>query len=211
MLSKGDVAADRAECVSALADGEVGSGEVAAACARWRDDAIARRQWHEYQLIGDVLRSEDLASTAARDSAFLRSLRLRLEAEPVVLAPATPIESPSGVLPVAAAVAMPGGVRRGWFMPSAVAATLAAVVVGGAMSLRAPSALAPQPLAVAVPQGSPVAADTSEPVLTVANGRLIRDARLDRYLAAHQQWSGGSVVGGHAAYLRQASADAPQR
>ena len=35
--------------------------------------------------------------------------------------------------------------------------------------------------------------------------------RFEQYLAAHQQWSGGAVIGGHAAYLRQVSADAVTR
>lgn len=216
MMIKGEGYGDRAEAISALADGELGSGEVAAACGRWRDDPGARAQWHDYQLIGDVLRSEDLASTSERDSDFLRALRQRLDAEPVVLAPS--VETlPQGVpisAPRVAPVVAVAGARRTWVLPSAVAATVAAVVVGGAMSFRVPSgsgaATAPQ-LATNEPRPTLVATEPPEQVVTVANGRLIRDARLDRYLAAHQQWSGGSVVGGHAAYLRQASADAPQR
>lgn len=216
MMIKGDGFGDRAEAISALADGELGSGEVAAACAHWRNHTDARTQWHDYQLIGDVLRSEDLASTAAHDSDFLRALRQRLDAEPVVLAPSVDTMPPGAAVPasVAAPVTAVAGARRTWVIPSAVAATVAAVVVGGVMSLRMPaggSAASGPQLAAGEPKPTLVSTEPNEQVVTVANGRLIRDARLDRYLAAHQQWSGGSVVGGHAAYLRHASADASQR
>ena len=66
-----------AEQLSALADGELEAGAVAAACASWRDDESARARWHSYQLIGDVLRSDDLASSAEKDAAFMAALRTR--------------------------------------------------------------------------------------------------------------------------------------
>jgi sigma-E factor negative regulatory protein RseA len=216
MTIKRERSVDRAEVLSALADGELAASEVAQACAEWRDDPQVRGRWHEYQLIGDVLRSEDLASTAAHDSAFLRALRERLDAEPVVLAPAPLAETVVIESQPASAAHAAAGRRRAWFVPSAVAATLAAVVVGGVMTSRQPSDSAPVFMAKGLPQTAPqvvpVSTDTSpETPVTVIDGRLIRDARLDRYLAAHQQWSGGSVVGGHATYLRQASVDGPQR
>ncbi|HZF79889.1 MAG TPA: sigma-E factor negative regulatory protein, partial [Rubrivivax sp.] len=46
------------ERLSALVDGDPQSVE--AACDLWRDDPQARRAWHTYHLIGDVMRSEDL-------------------------------------------------------------------------------------------------------------------------------------------------------
>lgn len=67
-----------AERLSALVDGEAADDDVKQACAEWRGDAKARQSWHAYQLIGDVLRSDDLASAAGRDEAFLRRLRARL-------------------------------------------------------------------------------------------------------------------------------------
>lgn len=225
MTIKGDganeQANERAEQWSALADGELDGASLPALFAEWRDDASARARWHSYQLIGDVLRSEDLASTAAHDSSFMAALRLRLDAEPVVLAPsAMPTAAPerrSGAMPVAAVA---GARRRAWLAPSAVAAGFVAVVASGLMYTRSPApqpasagmAAAPQ-AAAPVPVGlQPAGRDVNaEPPLMVANGSLIRDARLDRYLAAHQQWSGGSVIGGHAAFLRHVATDAGKR
>ena len=39
----------------------------------WASDPAAREHWHACQLIGDVLRSEDLASTPRRDGALADS------------------------------------------------------------------------------------------------------------------------------------------
>ncbi|MDB5818796.1 MAG: hypothetical protein JWQ11_2436, partial [Rhizobacter sp.] len=76
-----------ADGLSALIDGEADSAIAARWCEQWRVDDKTRCDWHAYQLIGDVLRSEDLASTGQADSAFLMSLRGRLALEPVVVAP----------------------------------------------------------------------------------------------------------------------------
>jgi sigma-E factor negative regulatory protein RseA len=43
------------------------------------------------------------------------------------------------------------------------------------------------------------------------NGTFIRDARLDRYLAAHQQFAGASPIGAPSAFLRHAAVEAPGR
>src|ERR1700712_3520641 len=73
--------------LSALADGDATGSEAARAFQAWRDDGDARSTWHAYQLIGDVLRSDDLATEPAADESFLVALRARLATEPVVLAP----------------------------------------------------------------------------------------------------------------------------
>ena len=50
-----------------------------------------------------------------------------------------------------------------------------------------------------------------EPQTLVADGQLIRDARLDRYLAAHKQFAGVSVLGLPSSFVRSAAIDAPKR
>ena len=68
---------DRHSGLSAAADGDADA--LGAACLAWRDDAAARSTWHAYHLIGDVLRSGELATTPQRDAAFLRAFQLVLE------------------------------------------------------------------------------------------------------------------------------------
>src|SRR5688572_30452696 len=101
---------DPRQRLSELVDGEADAGSVQRACAAWRESPSMRASWHAYHLIGDVLRSDDLAHPVERDEAFLASLRSRLAAEPVVLAPA------------AAAAADTPRRRRTWAAPAAMAA-----------------------------------------------------------------------------------------
>ncbi len=211
-----------AERLSALTDGELDAHGTAAACVEWRDDESARARWHSYQLIGDVLRSDDLASTAAKDSAFLLKLRARLAEEPVVLAP-QPLSSPmsTAVMPPTPATSGTGGAIRskrnwGWLTPTAVAAGF--VAVAGSLTLAwAPLKIADTPaatLAAVQPARAVVvnsaAQEAVEPQVLVANGQLVRDARLDRYLAAHKQFAGAAMLGVPSAFVRSAAAEAPK-
>ena len=62
---------DALESLSAMVDGEADSAMVERLCAAWREQPAARAWWHTCHVIGDVLRSEDLTSSAKRDAAFL--------------------------------------------------------------------------------------------------------------------------------------------
>lgn len=119
------------EALSALADGEAQSPEVARACAAWRDHADARANWHAYQLIGDVMRSEDLAQ-ASSGEAFLKNFRERLAKEPVVLAPSAAQAQRAAQEQVAVRDQQLKPLkRRAWLGPVGVAAGF--VLVVGAM------------------------------------------------------------------------------
>jgi len=169
--------------LSALADGEAQAAD--RACAGWRDDAEARRTWHAYQLIGDVMRSEDLARPAAGDAAFLAGLRERLAAEPAIVAP----------MPVAVQAVIAARRRHAWLVPVAAAAGF--VVVAGVLVVARVS----QPGAEA-PAGLAKAADTAPFV-------LVRDERLDEYLRAHQSARGGVAVAAPAGALRRVEMTVP--
>ena len=206
------------ESLSALTDGELDSAATAKACAAWRDDPAQRSAWHAYQLIGDVLRSDDLAASARRDAAFLAVVRARLADEPVVLAPEA---GPMPDVAVRPAVAARRGGRWSWMAPTAVAAgfvmvTGALLVTRAPLPAGAPSQLAATPFGgsqqqVAVPTLAATDALTVEPRPVGANGKLIRDPRLDRYLAAHQQFAGTSALGVPSGFLRNAAAEVPNR
>src|SRR5574343_695773 len=120
-----------AERLSALSDGELPDDEVAAACRAWRDDAGCRAQWHAHHLIGDVLRSPDLAVRPAADEAFLQGLRARLAAEPVPLAPApwqaAPVVTGDPLLDTVRPAAVRRPRLRRWAAPAGIAAGLALV------------------------------------------------------------------------------------
>lgn len=200
------------EALSALADGELDGAAVQRLCVSWRDDASVRRTWHAYQLIGDALRSDDLAAKPAHDEAFLLALRARLAQEPVVLAPQ----------PIAAKHA-PARRRAAWAAPFAVAAGFMAVagvlvVTRVALPLN-PDAQPSSGASIAALQpdmrgAQPVAA--SEMNVDAASAgpadlRVIRDARLDRYLAAHKQFGNRAGLSVPGATLRDAAAVMPER
>jgi sigma-E factor negative regulatory protein RseA len=190
--------------LSALMDGELQASAVGPACGQWRESSQARAQWHAYHLIGDVLRSEDLSMDAAHDAAFLASFRKRLAQEPVVLAPTPPV--------AAVQVATP---RRAWATPAAVAAGFVAVagvllvsqMAGGPSQSNVDLAAAP----IVQPVVPVSATEPGDPPAVVLNGQLIRDARLDEYLAAHKKFGGSSVSGGPSGFLRNAAADGTSR
>jgi len=207
------------ENLSALTDGELDSTAVARACAAWRDDPGAQSAWHSYLLIGDVLRSEDLASRPGHDAAFLARLRERLADEPTVLAPeplaAEPLPQPAPLVANGARSA-----RWSWMAPSAVAAGFV-LVAGAVLVTRSPLPLgtaADTTITARAPMGSgplvtaPTLADASfEPQSQRVTGKVIRDSRLDRYLAAHQQFAGTTALGVPSGFLRNAAAEVPNR
>ncbi|MFM8696088.1 MAG: sigma-E factor negative regulatory protein, partial [Betaproteobacteria bacterium] len=87
--------------VSAVMDGQAEEAEL----QRWLADEAGqgpvRQDWHAYHLIGDVMRSSDLASDAAHDQRLLSAVRQTIAQEPVVLAPAAlaAVEPPLGRAP----------------------------------------------------------------------------------------------------------------
>jgi sigma-E factor negative regulatory protein RseA len=207
--------------LSALADGEAGSADTVASCETWSRDATVRRDWHAWHLIGDVLRSEDLASDPRADRQFCAAVFARLASEAVVLAP-----SPRATADVPSrADSRRRSGRSRWTFASAVAAGFF-LVAGTFALLRPGEAPAPAPIALAdgavapavaaVPAPAAVApiaaADSAAPpVAVVADNRLIRDAQLDGYLVAHKQFAGISALGVPSVFLRSATVDSASR
>jgi sigma-E factor negative regulatory protein RseA len=220
------------ERLSALMDGEVERDAAAQACGHWRESVTVQTQWHAYHLIGDVMRSDDLATDPASDLAFLTAFRARLANEPVVLAPQMMDSMPS--FDAARAPRVANGGRSGrwsWVGTSAIAAGFVAVagvlvvtrpglpgLGNNAPEQRTIASTAPLPAAERAPvtlvsggTPSPSLATAAEPQIFVANGQFIRDARLDQYLSAHKQFAGSSALGVPSAFLRNATADAADR
>ena len=200
---------DLRQWLSDLTDGRLDAASVAHGCAGWAHDAQARRTWHAYQLIGDVLRSDELARDPCRDRAFLVTLRTRLRAEPVTFAPG-PVAAPaahgrrSGFAAARRA--------RRWGRPIAVAAGFVAVA-GVVVVLRTPAsdadgatpalAIAPagsvRPATAGAPLGAAgirvgagVAAAAPDASGSTPRAEMLRDARLDQYLSAHREALAGS-------------------
>ncbi len=191
MQAGDDAAAISRQGLSALLDGDPQGADAQAvqrACAFWRDDGQARQDWHAWSLIGDVMRSDELAQPPSRDAAFLARLRERLATEPVVLAPA----------PAATAAAAARGWRQAWLLPTAVAAGFVAVAGVLVVARTGPAATAPTLASTEVAGGLSLVtvpgALPSPPSSAPAGAGIIRDPRLDSYLRAHQTARGGMTA-----------------
>ena len=114
----------RGEQLSALADGQLQGDEFAAALA-WAAEDEGRDTWEVYHLVGDVLRSSDLARPA--NPAFLSRLREELAKE----APPQRPQAPVPLNPVVAhgPVAANASVFR-WKMVAGFASLAAVAAIG---------------------------------------------------------------------------------
>jgi sigma-E factor negative regulatory protein RseA len=198
---------DKRQRLSELVDGEADAQEAQHLCRAWRDDTELRERWHAYQLIGDVLRSEDLAHPVPRDELFLTALRSRLADEPAVLAPSP---QRGAMRPRRPAWLAPAAVAAGFVVVAGVLVLTRVAAPIGDDSSAATLASARAPLRVAASSG-PQSEATTEVQALVADGKLIRDARLERYLAAHKQYGGSSAVTVPGVVLRSSATLAPER
>jgi sigma-E factor negative regulatory protein RseA len=191
----------RAELISAALDGESlhghGAGADRASITALGDfltslDDEGRTRWTDYHVVGDALRSDDLAGSPAASYAFLARFSARLESEPHLMAP----------------TALQANVRRGLslrrrvlpaFAVAAAAATLTWIVVPQLQGVG--TGATAQMAADAPPAVRPVQRVALAPTTAVATGQapvaeanIIRDANLDQYLEAHQQFAQQPMV-----------------
>lgn len=156
-------------------------------------DHVDRTTWSAYHLIGDALRSDDLAVHPAASHAFLAGFAARLDAEPHVIGPGR-VSAHRGASVLRRRIAPALAV-------AAAAATLSWIVLpqfqhGGASQgtiQTASTHVRPDVQAVAM-SGAPGAQE----------GNIIRDARLDQYLEAHQQFAQQPMMPGSMPLIRAA-------
>ena len=177
----------RLDLLSSSMDDELGLDDADQMLSIWHQDAGARAAWHAYHLIGDVLRSKDLAVAPAHDEVFLQALRGRLTREPVPIKPGQPVADRSAGRSAGQSAGQLAGRSAGWWLvPGAMAACL--VAGAGCWAVyRAidPGRQADRPQLV---QRAPAA------------GELVRNAGLDRYLEAHRTLANGVVAVGGSQY-----------
>jgi sigma-E factor negative regulatory protein RseA len=179
------------ELISALADGELQGEAFARGVESALSDAAARRAWATYHLIGDVLRSGELA-VAREPVAFAERLRERLRDElPAAVAPSTH-EMPVVAAPRRAAA---NDTSFRWKLAAGFASVAAVSAI--AWSLAAGTA--------GRPEAGQLAKGGNGAVLTSAGGVMIRDPQLDELLAAHRQLRGPSALQMSAGFVRNAT------
>ena len=203
------------EWFSALMDGQVSEGEFDAVMGVLDSPGgQASDCWQVYHLIGDVLRSPDLAG-CGYDLGLAQRVRASIASEPA-----------RELVPVAQALrqdkhfdamrpAANDGVFR-WKMVAGLASFAAVAAVGWSMVSgagpqsfggaqlaqgAAPAFSSAQVLAVAAPGQAAIGASDLDPAAPV----ILRDARLDELMAAHRQAAGMSAMGGASGFLRNAT------
>lgn len=187
---------DARELASALADGELQGAEFAQALAALQGSEEAQRHWHDYHLVGDVLRSGAGSALGAHDPAFMARLRQRLQeqaGQPRALAPPmlAPIRHSAN-----------DGVWR-WRLVAGLSSLAVMGLLG--WQLTAPRPQDGVAVQLARP-GTPPA-----PVASAEGPVMIRDPRLDQLIAAHQQLGGTSALQMPAGFLRNATFERPAR
>jgi sigma-E factor negative regulatory protein RseA len=195
------------ELVSALVDGQLRGKDFAALMELVGQHAEVRAAWHDYHLVGQVLRSGERMDGVG-DPAFVASLRGRLQGEVI----GTPLDRVLESASMPEAAAKPGSANEPVFRWKLVAgfASLAAVVAigwnavnlsdAGRDSAKLASASAPPTLVA-----QPLTGSAGEPQV------MIRDPRLDELLAAHKQLGGTSALQMPAGFLRNATFEGPGR
>lgn len=185
------------ELISALADGQLQGDAFARGVELAASDPAAREAWQAYHLIGDVLRSGELA-VASSPSAFVERLQRRLQDEPPLGARATTPE-------VAAPPRREEAANDGSFRWKLVAG-FASVAAIGAMAWSLVGGLP------AKPASAELAKAPAGTVLTAGErGVMIRNPQLDELLAAHRQLGGASALQMSTGFVRNATFEASGR
>jgi sigma-E factor negative regulatory protein RseA len=198
------------DSLSAMADGELHGEAFAQTLAACEHDPALLANWHDYHLIGDVLRSADLAVIQG-SSRFLTRLQSRLAHE--ALQPNVP-----------SAVEISAESERPTVMSPSLTNQAAAndpafrwKIVAGFASMAAVAMMLWTQIATTGSTGSQLAQSSSsspnhqvsEPVLVASpQGAMLRDARLEDLLAAHKQVAGNSALQMPSGFLRNATFEA---
>ncbi len=192
------------EMVSALADGELHEAALAGCLEKVLADPALQSDWATWHMIGDVLRSPELACGAA-SAVFVTRLRDRLEAESVAL-PGAPVlvhaQEPVPASPAHRVAANDSNFR--WKLLAGFASMAAVAAIGwSAVGLSGGASVQPQ-----------LASAPAQPPTVLASGEnsvMIRDARLDELMAAHRQFGSGAAIQMPSGALRNAAFEAQVR
>lgn len=190
------------ELLSALVDGELHGEalEQALACA---ESAEGCASWELYHVVGDVLRSPDLAHHSQHD--LLTGLRAQLAAEPPLQLASSAIQQVAGAMekPHSAVVGLRDPAANSavfrWKAAASFATVAAVAAIGWGVLVQSSG-----------PSGAQLAADSvASPVVAVATGQgqelVLRDPRLDALMISQHQNASRASLQPPAEFLRNAS------
>lgn len=188
------------ELMSALADGQLQGEELARGLALVTSDPVALEAWQAYHLVGDVLRSGELAGGTA-PQAFLARLQESLREEQALGAAAV---RPILVLPAPQPAHAANDPSQRWKLVAGFASVAAVAAIGWTALGTGTKADGPQ-LAASPSAGQGVVLTATE------RGTMLRDARLDQLMQAHRQFGGTTALQSSAGFLRNATFEGSAR
>jgi sigma-E factor negative regulatory protein RseA len=201
-----DNSLNKREMVSDLMDGRLREAEFAAAVQAVQAPGSAREAWQSYHLVGDVLRSADLAS-GVHDAAFLSRFQARMrQVQPLQpqIYPgkaALAVGATAQILPPQTQGPEAANEERfSWKWVAGFASLMLVVLAGWNMAGGMTGQPTAPQLAAAQPEAPAVLVETG------SEGQLmLRDPRLDQLLMAHRQSGGASALQVPSGFLRNAT------
>lgn len=194
------------EMLSAMVDGELQDVQMAQAVEFAVNHEAGYQVWASYHLIGDVMRSPDLAA-GHRGDAFLQRLRAGLSETDSSQAGKSHVAAPPLPKPVINVSTPPANdpIFR-WKLVAGFASLIAVIAVSVQFGAAPGDAPAQTQIARAMPAIAQAAsAPGAEPQV------MLRDPRLDELLAAHRQSGGASALQMPSGFLRNATFEAAPR
>lgn len=209
------------EQLSALMDGQLQGGEWLQALHS-AEQPEGRATWLAYHVVGDALRSTELAAHGASSSAFLARFQQRLAQEQPLPAATLQDAALQQVVPARADSALPQSANASVFRWKMLAGLASLAVVasvgwnsfdrlqqqgtsGQQLAAAGTGAARPAPAQVPVQQAAAGAEASS------SSATMLRDPRLDELLAAHRQFGSTTALQMPAGFLRNATFEAPAR
>ncbi len=203
----------RREMICALADGQLRGQDFAKTVESIQSNLDSCAAWQSYHVIGDVLRSPELAEHAG-DLNFLARFQTRLAADAdaqlaykPIYKPMSPTFATSGLPARSASQASANESVFAWKLTAGFASLAAVVAIGWSMTNGLTGSSGGAQLAQTVPpaQTSVTSSGVSESAV------MIRDPNLDALLAAHKQFGGGTALQMPSGFLRNATFETAAR
>ena len=209
------------EQLSALMDGQLQGGEWLQALHS-AEQPEGRATWLAYHVVGDALRSTELAAHGASSSAFLARFQQRLAQEQPLPAATLQDAALQQVVPARADSALPQSANASvfrWKMLAGLASLAVVASVGwNSFDRLQQQGTSGQQLAAAgtgaarpAPAQAPVQQAAASAEASSSSATMLRDPRLDELLAAHRQFGSTTALQMPAGFLRNATFEAPAR
>ena len=198
------------EMVCALADGQLRGHDFAKVVESVHSDANSRAAWQSYHIVGDVLRSPELAEYAEDVNFSARFVsRLAADTDAQLAYKSASSTSAASDLPALSARSQASANESvfAWKLTAGFASLAVVIAIGWNMIGGLGGSVGGAQLAQAVPSAQMASTTQFGPESAV----MIRDPNLDALLAAHKQFGGTTASQMPTGFLRNATFEGAAR